>query len=87
MRFRHIINETGRYTFQYFKIHLLEDGVAPYEGFSAALCSEQRSSVWEVTRISAFEASNIGSFLSLTAQCIDCKQVTKYVTGNFLLYR
>lgn len=51
--------------------------MAPHEGFPGAFSSEERSSVWEVIRVSDRDASNIGSFLSLTAQCIDCKQVIK----------
>lgn len=59
---------------EHFEIYLLEDGMASHEGIPGSSCSQWRSSAWEVTGISAFGASSIGSFLSLTAQCIDCKQ-------------
>lgn len=84
--FRHIfiVQEIGSLYFplhqEYFEIHLLEDVMASYEGILGASSSELRSSAWEVTGISAFEASNIGSFLFLTAQCIDCKQMSEHIT-------
>lgn len=54
--------------------------MASCEGILGASCSARRSSAREVTGISSLEASNIGSFLVLMAQCIDYKQMTKYFT-------
>ena len=59
----------GTYDIMY--VHLPKDDTGSWESSSDAFCSTGISSAWEFIANSDFASSNIGSFLALTAQCID----------------